>query len=555
MDDRRDTMLQRAGRAALAGSLALGMAVVMTWPLAAGLGHLGRTTSDDGRYAIWNVAWVAHTLTEQPLQLFDANIFHPHPLTLAYSEINLVAGLIAIPGWLLTANPYVAHNLALLFAFSSSAVGAWLLARHLCGDGAAALPAAVAYAFCPYFFGHSPHIQLLMGGGIPLALLMVHRLAEQPSRARGAWLGLTLGVQALACAYYGILAGLMVGYAALFLAASRGLWRSRVFWEGLGAGAVVSAVLVVPFFIPYLEIVEGGFARTLDDSRRYSANLASYLASPAHLHRPLLTLSNSLLGRWNEVLFPGVTALLLGGTGFVLALRGGAAGKVAGPVRETALLYASLGALTIWASFGPDAGLYTVLYEFIPLFSFLRAPSRFGVVIPLILGIFAALALVRLPSRLRTRAGIAAALLTAVELNVLPFPWERAPVVPRPYQMLARLPKAPVAEFPFYGGRVAFPLHTQYMLFSTSHWQPLVNGYSDHIPAEWRQAAAVLDGFPSHDGFAVLRRYRVRYIGVHWDMYVGRAQEIRERLQPFMRHLRELSSDDRMTLYEVVSFP
>ena len=49
--------------------------------------------------------------------------------------------------------------------------------------------------------------------------------------------------------------------------------------------------------------------------------------------------------------------------------------------------------LIIWASFGPDAGFYLALFHGIPLFSFMRAPSRFGVVVPLILGIFAALAL------------------------------------------------------------------------------------------------------------------------------------------------------------------
>jgi hypothetical protein len=38
-------------------------------------------------------------------------------------------------------------------------------------------------------------------------------------------------------------------------------------------------------------------------------------------------------------------------------------------------------------------------------------------------------------------------------------------------------------------------------------------------------------------------------------MFVNRAQEIRERLQPFEHHLRVLASDDRMTLYEIVSFP
>ena len=138
---------------------------------------------------------------------------------------------------------------------------------------------------------------------------------------------------------------------------------------------------------------------------------------------------------------------------------------------------------------------------------------------------------------------------------MLPFPWERTPVVPAPYALLAQLPKAPVAEFPFYGERVAFHLHTQYMLFSTFHWQPLVNGYSDHIPADFRQAAAVLDSFPSTDTFAVLRRYRVRYVTIHWDMFGPRAAEIRQRLEPFAPYLRKLGEDDLMTLYEVMGFP
>jgi hypothetical protein len=140
-------------------------------------------------------------------------------------------------------------------------------------------------------------------------------------------------------------------------------------------------------------------------------------------------------------------------------------------------------------------------------------------------------------------------------VSVLPFPWTRAAPLPRPYRMLAGLPPGPTAEFPFYGERVAFHLHTQYMLFSTAHWQPLLNGYSDHIPADFRQAAAILDSFPSTDTFATLRRYRVRYVGIHWNMYGPRQAEIRERLVPFRQHLRELSADEVMTLYEIVSFP
>lgn len=38
-------------------------------------------------------------------------------------------------------------------------------------------------------------------------------------------------------------------------------------------------------------------------------------------------------------------------------------------------------------------------------------------------------------------------------------------------------------------------------------------------------------------------------------MYVGRADEIRARLEPYSRYLRLLASDATVTLYEIVSFP
>jgi hypothetical protein len=549
---------RRLARITGACATALGMAIVMTWPLAADMARQARTTSADGMYAVWNVAWVARTLLEEPSRLFHANIFHPERYALAFSELNLVAGLVAIPAWVLTSDAYIAHNWALLFGFSTSALGAWLLARRLSGSSAAALVTGVAFGFCPYFFAHTAHIQLLMGGGIPLSLLMLHRLADAPSLARGVALGLALAAQALACAYYGILAGLMIAYASIFLAISRSLWRHRTYLVAVAAGAGVSVLLVLPFFLPFLHVQAGGFHRTLEESRTYSANLASYLASPAHAHQGLLRLSTRV-GEWNEVLFPGGIALVLGLAGVVLlfvAPRGG--NRPAEHVtrdRETVLLYGSLGLLIVWASLGPAAGLYSALFHAVPLFSFLRAPSRFGLVVPLILGLFAALALARLPRRSRTAICVAITALAALEINSVPFHWDRTPAAPAAYAVLARLPRGPVAEFPFYGQRPAFHLHAQYMLFSTTHWQPLVNGYSDHIPQGFRNDAPVLDSFPSNDSFALLRRRRARYITVHWEMYGPRGPEIRERLQPFRRHLRELAGDDRMTLYEVVSFP
>jgi hypothetical protein len=133
--------------------------------------------------------------------------------------------------------------------------------------------------------------------------------------------------------------------------------------------------------------------------------------------------------------------------------------------------------------------------------------------------------------------------------------WYRAPVLPAGYSLLAMSPRGPLAEFPFYGERIAFPLHTQYMLFSTAHWFPMINGYSDVIPIDFREAAPVLDSFPSDDAFAVLARRRVRYLTVHWDMFAGRQEEIRARLERYKPYLRTLASDERMTLFEVVRYP
>jgi hypothetical protein len=221
-------------------------------------------------------------------------------------------------------------------------------------------------------------------------------------------------------------------------------------------------------------------------------------------------------------------------------------------------MYGSLGALSIWASLGPPAWLYTAMFHAIPLFTFLRAPSRFGLIAAFALAVLSSFAVRRLLDAVPRATALAAAglaVLGLIELNVLPFPWERAIPVPPGYALLAQMPKAPVAEFPFYGERIAYPLHAQYMVLSTAHWMPLVNGYSDHIPQDFRQAAFVLDSFPSNDSFRVLERHRVRYVGVHWDMYGPRASEIRARLEPFARYLRPLAKDRDFTLFEIVSFP
>lgn len=536
----------------------------MTWPLAAGLGSLGRTGAPadgdgyagrnaDGHFSLWNVSWVARTIVASPGDLFDANIFHPHKRTLAYSEANIVAGLVGAPVWWVTGNPYATLNVVVLFGFATAFLGAWLLVRRLTGDSSAATIAAVFYAFCPYVFSHTSHIQLMLTGGIPLSMLMLHRLADDPSARRGAPLGLALMIQALACAYYGIFAALMVGFGILFFSISRHLAASAAWWKGLGVAAGVSIAGVVPFFLPFIDLQQAGFSRTLAEAAQYSANASSYLTSSAPAHR-WLRVAIADWPAYGEVMFPGMGLLVFGAGGAALIARRSSGAR---PEREIALLYGLLGILAFWGSFGPRAGLYRVLFE-IPVFSFLRVPSRLGIVVVLCLSVLSAFALKRLLKSVgstRRIVGPGLTLAALAELAIVPFPWERALVVPSPYATLAGLPKAPVALFPFHGSRGAWHLNSQYMVFSTTHWMPMLNGYSDYIPPQTRTDSLALRRFPSPDSFRILKRAGVRYIGVHWDLFGSRAPEIRSRLEAYASNLKPLASDDRMTLYEIVTFP
>ena len=103
----------------LAGVL---LALLMTWPLATDLAHLGRTlgTDADGQFSLWNVSWVARTIVTDPTHLFDANIFSPHRTTLAYSEANLLEGVIGIVPYWLSENPWLTLNLVMLAGFASA---------------------------------------------------------------------------------------------------------------------------------------------------------------------------------------------------------------------------------------------------------------------------------------------------------------------------------------------------------------------------------------------------------------------------------------------------
>lgn len=540
-------MLSREAReafAVLVGAIAL--AILLTYPLAFRIDRLGRVNTDDGRLSIWNVAWVAHILTTQPRNLYHANIFYPHPYALAYSEANIGAGVLGIPAWLATRNAYTTHNTVVLATFVLSFAGMYYLARHLSGHRLASAVAGILFAFCPFIYARTAHIQLMFIGWLPVALLAFHRLVDRATLGRSVALGLALWATALSCAYYGIFAALMVGVGTAVFGVSRALWRSRDHVIGILLAAVVSIGLTLPFFLPYLYIRRQGFGRDLDEARHYSANLGAWFASPTWAHRWWL----EWLPGFSEVLFPGLLAIALGLPGIVIFMR---------RRRDVAVFYLLIGLVALWASLGPAAGLYTVLYNTLPIFAFLRAPARLGILVTLVLVVFAAVAIAHLLSRAPRPAVIAGVLgLAAVaELSSMPLTQFRTvEPVSVVYRTLAHLPHGAVVELPYWSRRSDYPRHAYYMLNSTAHWQPLVNGYSDHIPDDFRKNAEHIETFPSRSAFFALARAGARYVVVHLDLFHHRQRErVKTRLELYSEFLRPIARDEHRLLFEIVAFP
>jgi len=526
------------------------LACALTYPYIINFGSAGRLDTNDGRWSIWVVSWVAHALTTDPLNVYQANIYYPHTNALAFSEGNLVGGAMAIPAWLLTKNPYAAHNFFFILSFLLSSVATYYLVRYLTGDRLAAAVAAVLFAYCPFAFARQAHSQLLLIGFLPWSMLAFHRLIDRTTIPRAIELGVVLWLTGLACAYYGLFAGGMVALGSVMFAITRNRWKDTRYWIAIAVAAVVCIGLTLPLFLPYLEMQSStGFARSLDDARTYSANIGGWLASSAwahawwfpYLQRPYFS-EDSV-----EVLFPGIVTLVFGLWGAWMAFR---------KFNDVAGYYIATGLIAFWVTFGPKAGLYSLLYSTIPVFSFLRAPSRTGIVVTLCLVVLAATAMSRVMKGRRAMFAVLLVLAIA-DLFRAPLRMREAPQVPEVHHHLARLPRGPVIELPYWYERLAYPRHAEYMLLSAYHWQPLINGYSDHIPQDFRDTALPLSTFPSRESFGILENLGARYVVFHLNLMDPRTREktIERVERDYMQYLRPLEKDGEVWLFEIVGWP
>jgi hypothetical protein len=316
------------GQAAYAAGGYTIAALILTWPLARGITRDVAWDLGDSVLNMWILSWDCEQLRgivgghySHLRHFFDANIFYPAPLTLAYSEHLVPQALQILPIYALTGNPILCYNLLFLSTFVLSGLGMFLFARELTGSVAAAFIGGLLFAFAPYRIPQSSHLQVLSSQWMPFALYGFRRYFDR-GRIR-ALIGATAAVivQGLSCGYYLLY---FSAFAALYVLYE--MWRvdrlgDRRTWLAVGIAAVLAMAVIAPFVVPYLRVShELQLSRSLTETTRLSADVYSY-ATASVAERFWGSRIGEVFRKPEGELFPGAVPVVLALIGLVWSGR------------------------------------------------------------------------------------------------------------------------------------------------------------------------------------------------------------------------------------------
>jgi hypothetical protein len=296
-----------------------------------------------------------------------------------------------------------------------------------------------------------------------------------------------------------------------------------------------------------------GFGHGVNDVRRYSADMRSYLSVWDEREPRLL---------WPEVsadraLYPGAATIVLAAMGVWGAWRRRASG-----VRGLVPLYVAIAVAAFALSLGPEPSAwgqplgigspYGALLDLVPGFDGFRAPSRFALPVLIALAVLAGVGVAATASaspRRRTLVVVAGVTLALWEAR-RPYDWlailgAEEPSTTAAYAWLGRQPAGPVLELPittrfqaqqpYAGGSVTL----RYQLASLRHGKPLINGSSGFVSplvTLLQGAASPLSTLDTvDDALGIVRAIGGRYIVVHLHEY---RDDARAHIAQVLDHMR-----------------
>lgn len=495
------------------------LAAIHTWPLVLHPGRHSRNDNADTQLNEWILAWIQHQLPRDPLHLFEANIFYPAHDALAFSEPLIVPALIGAPLAWAGASPVLVYNLVVIAGLALTAFAMVLLVESWTGSFLAGLAAGSLFAFNTHTLTRFAHVQGLHIYGLPLALLAIDQLVRGRSW-RAVWLlAGAIALMAYTSGYLVVFGAVMLGVAIVMRAPE---WWPRAgrFLPRLAAAGVITALVILPVYLPYRRAArEQHMVRTLDAITDYSATPAGYLASAGRIH--FFTWSGRFFKDPVDSFFPGFVILALAGVAIAAARRRQEGDD---PTRARVVMLAAIGVAGVVLSLGVATPVYGWLFAVFPPMQGLRAAARFGNLFLLAVAVLGGIGLAALlppagenHKSAKKRVWLAIALVVLVNLESLRAPMAYQPFrgIPDIYRLLAGEPGPVVlAEQPFFPHQGIF-LNAPYVLASTAHWRPLMNGYSGYTPATYERYADAFGSFPTERSIQAMKDAGVTHVMVH----------------------------------------
>ncbi len=506
--------------------LILAATVIHTWPLALAPGTHSRNDNGDAQLNAWILAWVEHMLPRDPMHLFQANIFYPARDVLAFSEPLIVPAVLGAPFAWLGGSPVLVYNLMVIAGFALSALAAYALMLRWTHDRIAALLAGTTFAFNTHTLTRLAHVQGLHLYGLPMALLATDHIITDGRTRHGLWLAAWMVVLAYTSGYLLVFASIAVAIA-MIVRLREWLPRWRAVLTSVAVATGAAALAILPLWIPYHRAAtEQGMIRSLEAVAEYSATPKGYLAAAGTIH--MSTWSGRFFKDPVDSFFPGIVLIVMTVAAVALAFRGGRNGEHT-LTRRRVVMLTVIGAAGVVLSFGTTTPVYGWVYTIFPPMHGLRAAARFGNLFLLAMSALAAFGLAllrqRLPSASAAAIGVAALVLANAEALRAPFEYRPFTGIPRLYALLADQPHVVLAEVPFYPRQAVFE-NAEYVLNSTTHWQPLMNGYSGYTPGSYVDYANVFWYFPRDYAIDAMKRAGVTHVMVHPDRFGRDAAEV-----------------------------
>ena len=539
---------------AWAALLYAALTLLMTWPLAS---RLSLIEAGDSSYFAWVMAWTTRALLHDPLSLPHANTLHPLRYALFLDEPIVATSILSLPLRLVTSDPIVTLNVVRLLTFFLSALGVRALALSLGFSPLAAFAAGAIFSFSSNRVSSPAHLSVLGTQFLPLYFLFLHRWTRDGSARAAGLTGLFFGLSAWACGYHALLAAAILPIPIMVLIERPGVLRSAP----IGIAAALAFLLPLRWFHQQA-LAPLQYQRTASETAFFSAPLEGAFSTSAW-NRVWGAATENLRSIVEGDLFPGVTVLGLAALS-LLGLKG-EPGR-----RRVVLGFTALAACAWLVALGPEVrlfgrplfpGPFALLREF-EAFRMIRVPARASVFLGLGLAMLAAIGLDRVR---RTSWRVAFLALALIEATVAPLNVVAAdrcidaaePVPPIYLWIKAQPGRDPVVELPILPNDGLFQRprfdDSVYLLRSTTHWKPLVNGYAGTEPAGYGKVREAMRDFPSDESIALLRSMGVRHVLVHLRGFgPNRRAAIEDRLPGFTTRLRPAARFDDDLALEIV---